>query len=144
MKSIPIYKDQNFYAPRFEIKLRGQNLSRAVIRDVLEVSYTDNLEKLDSFEFTLNDWDPVQRIPKYSSPYDASGNLHTLEDGSSLPNFDPGSKIELRMGYYGPEEPPLIMTGQVVSLSPNFPSGGNPTRLRTKRTAKLPKPLVAN
>lgn len=127
MASTPIYKDQNFYAPRFEIKLRGQNLSRAVIRDVLDVSYTDHLEKLDSFEFTLNDWDPVQRIPKYSSPYDESDNLRTLEDGTPVPNFDPGAKIELRMGYYGPEEPPLIMTGQVVSLSPSFPAGGNPT-----------------
>jgi uncharacterized protein len=127
MTGTPIYQDQNFYAPRFEIKLRGQNLSRAVIRDVLDVSYSDNLEKLDSFEITLNDWDPVQRVPKYSSPYDESGNLRTLEDGSPVPNFDPGARLELRLGYYGPEEPPLIMTGQVVSLSPSFPSGGNPT-----------------
>ncbi len=127
MTSTPIYTDQNFYAPRFEIKLRGQNLSRAVIRDVLDVSYSDSLEKLDSFEFTLHDWDAVQRIPKYSSPYDESGNLRTLEDGSPVPNFDPGAKIELQMGYYGPEEPPLIMTGQVVSLSPSFPASGNPT-----------------
>jgi phage protein D len=127
MASTPIYEGQNFYAPRFEIKLRGQNLSRAVIRDVLDVSYSDDLEKLDSFEFTLNDWDPVQRMPKYSSPYDGDGNLRRLEDNSPVPNFDPGAKIELRMGYYGPDDPPLIMTGQVVSLSPSFPSGGNPT-----------------
>lgn len=123
----PIYENQDFYAPRFEIKLRGQNLGRAVIRDVLDVSYSDDLEKLDSFEFTLHDWDPVQRVPKYSSPYDESGNLRTLEDGDPVPNFDPGANVELRMGYYGPEEPPLIMTGRVVSLSPRFPSSGSPT-----------------
>lgn len=127
MTSTPIYKDQNFYAPRFEIKLRGQNLSRSVIRDVVDVSYTDNLEKLDSFEFTLNDWDPIQRLPKYSSPYDEGGSPRTLADGKPVPNFDPGAKIELQMGYYGPKEPPVIMTGEVVSLSPSFPSSGNPT-----------------
>lgn len=123
----PIYQDQNFYAPHFEIKLRGQNLNRAVVRDVLDVSYRESLDKLDSFEITLNDWDPVNLRPKYSSPYDQNGNLLTLEDGSPVPNFEPGAQVELRLGYYGPEEPRLMMTGQVVSLSPSFPSSGTPT-----------------
>jgi phage protein D len=136
MTATPIYQGQNFYAPRFEIKLRGQNLNREVIRDVLEVSYTDHLERLDSFEFTLHDWDPIQRLPKYSSPYDENQQLRTLADGSPVPNFDPGAQIELRMGYYGPEEPPLIMTGQVVSLSPSFPASGNPT-LRVRALSLL-------
>lgn len=116
----PIYEDQNFYAPHFEIKLRGQNLSRAVVRDVLDVSYRESLDKLDSFEITLNDWDPVNLRPRYSSPFDENSNLLTLEDGSPVPNFEPGAKVELRMGYYGAEEPRLMMTGQVVSLSPQF------------------------
>lgn len=111
----PIYEGQNFYAPNFEIKLRGQNIDREVIRDVTEVSYRDSLDKLDSFEFTLHDWNPVERLPKYSSPND-----------TDVPNFDPGAQVELYMGYYGAEEPRLMMTGQVVSLSPSFPGGGPP------------------
>ncbi len=127
MSATPIFKDQDFYAPRFEIKLRGQNLGRAVIRDVLDVSYSDSLDKLDSFEFTLRDWDPVRNEPKYSSPFDQSGQLRQLEDGTNVPHFEPGARVELRLGYYGPEEPRLMLTGQVVSLTPSFPSSGNPT-----------------
>lgn len=135
MTTTPIYENQNFYAPRFEIKLRGQKVKQAVIRDVLEVSYQDSLEKLDSFEFTLHDWDPVLRLPKYSSPYDEKGELRKLEDNSPVPNFDPGAQVELRMGYYGPDEPRLMMTGQVVSLTPNFPASGTPTlRIRALDT----------
>ncbi len=122
----PIYEGQNFYAPHFEIKLRGQNIDREVIRDVTEVSYRDSLDKLDSFEFTLHDWNPVERQPKYSSPYDESGNLRKLNNDTDVPNFDPGAQVELYMGYYGAEEPRLMMTGQVVSLSPSFPGGGPP------------------
>ena len=136
MPTTPIYTNQNFYAPRFEIKLRGQNLSRAVIRDVLDVSYTDSLERLDSFEFTLHDWDPVLRVPKYSSPYDENGQLRKLPDNSPVPNFDPGAQVELRMGYYGADEPRLMMTGHVVSLTPNFPNSGTPT-LRVRALSLL-------
>lgn len=136
MSTTPIYQDQNYYAPRFEIKLRGQNLNRAVIRDVLEVSYSDSLDKLDSFEFTLHDWDPVLLEPKYSSPYDASGSLRRLPDNSQVPNFDPGAKVELSMGYYGAEEPRLMMTGQVVSLTPSFPASGAPS-LRVRAVSLL-------
>jgi phage protein D len=136
MATLPIFANQNFYAPRFEIKLRGQNLSRAVIRDVQEVSYSDSLDKLDAFEFTLHDWDPVLRLPKYSSPYDESGNARALPDNSPVPNFDPGAQVELHMGYYGAEEPRLMMTGQVVSLTPSFPSSGAPT-LRVRALSLL-------
>lgn len=132
----PIYEGQNFYAPHFEIKLRGQNIDREVIRDVLEVSYRDSLNKLDSFEFTLHDWNPVERLPKYSSPYDESGNLRKLNNNTDVPNFDPGAQVELYMGYYGAEEPRLMMTGQVVSLSPSFPGGGPPT-LRVRALSLL-------
>jgi phage protein D len=132
----PIFENQNFYAPYFEIKLRGQNLNRAVIRDVLEVSYSDSLDRLDSFEFTLHDWDPVLRLPKYSSPYDENGTIRKLPDNSPVPNFDPGAQAELRIGYYGPEEPRLMMTGQIVSLTPNFPASGAPT-LRVRALSLL-------
>jgi phage protein D len=132
----PIYEGQNFYAPHFEIKLRGQNIDREVIRDVLEVSYRDSLDKLDSFEFTLHDWNPVERLPKYSSPYDESGQLRKLNNDTDVPNFDPGAQVELYMGYYGAEEPRLMMTGQIVSLSPSFPGGGPPT-LRVRALSLL-------
>jgi phage protein D len=136
MATVPIFANQNFYAPRFEIKLRGQNLHQTVIRDVQEVSYSDSLDKLDAFDFTLHDWDPVLRLPKYSSPYDETGQPRTLPDNRPVPNFDPGAKVELRMGYYGAEDTRLMMTGQVVSLTPSFPSSGAPT-LRVRALSLL-------
>lgn len=125
MQAMPIYESQTFYAPRFEIKLRGQNLAREVIRDVIELRYNDTLDQLDAFEFTLHDWDPVLREPKYSSPFDEKGRARKI-NGTPVPSFDPGAKVELYLGYY-PDNPRLIMTGQVVSLSPSFPASGTPT-----------------
>lgn len=136
MSTTPIYQGQDFYAPQFEIKLLGQKLSQSVIRDVLEVSYRDSLDKLDSFEFTLHDWDPVRRVPKYSSPYKQSGESESLANGETVPKLDPGAKIELRMGYYGPQSLRLMLTGQVVSLSPSFPTSGTPT-LRVRALSLL-------
>jgi phage protein D len=136
MTATPIYQGQDFYAPQFEIKLLGQKLSQSVIRDVLEVSYRDSLDKLDSFEFTLHDWDPVRRVPKYSSPYKKGGEPETLANGEAAPQLDPGAKVELRMGYYGPQSLRLMLTGQIVSLSPSFPSSGTPT-LRVRALSLL-------
>lgn len=127
MSIVPYYQGQTFFAPQFLIKLKGQNLGSDVIRDVLDVSYKDDLEKLDSFEFTLHDWDPVSRQPKYSSPYDASGNLRRLNGDNDVPNFEPGARVELSMGYYGAADPTLMMVGQIVSITPSFPASGNPT-----------------
>ncbi|MEO0974023.1 MAG: hypothetical protein AAFX85_13100 [Pseudomonadota bacterium] len=127
MSATPIYAGQTFFAPTFQIKLKGQQLRDDVVRDVLQVSYTDDLENLDSFEFTLNDWDPVQRVPKYSSPFDEGGQPVTTIGNQAVANFEPGAIVELYMGYQGGEDPTLMMTGQIVSISPNFPASGNPT-----------------
>lgn len=136
MTTTPIYEGQDFYTPQFEIELLGQNLSQAVINDVLEVSYRDSLDTLDSFEFTLHDWDPVKRVPKYSSPYTESGASRSMEGGQAVPKLDPGVEVKLRMGYYGSSGLRLMMTGQIVSLSPSFPSSGTPT-LRVRALSLL-------
>lgn len=127
MTATPIYQGQTFLAPHFEIRLKGQDLGREVVRDVLEVTYKDDLEKLDSFELTLNDWDPVAREPKYSSPFGADGSPRRLDADHDVPSFEPGAQLELRMGYYGAEDPTLMMVGQVVSITPSFPASGDPT-----------------
>ena len=124
----PIYQDQTFLAPQFLIKLKGQTLGNDIIRDVLQVSYKDDLENLDSFEFTLHDWDPVTRSTKYSSPYDENGNIKQVPGTDvNIPNFEPGAEVELSMGYYGSEEPTVMMSGKVASNSASFPASGNPT-----------------
>ncbi len=123
----PIYENQTFYAPRYEIALEGQNLNQSIGRDIKEILYTDSMQELDSFEFVLHDWDPVTHTTKYSSPYDESGSLRTLPGGGNVPLFDPGSQVALRLGYYGGEDPVTMFDGKIVTITPAFPVTGIPT-----------------
>lgn len=122
------YADRSFHTPAFRIELGGRDTGRAVIMDVLEVSFTDDLEAIDSFEFTLRDWDPVAHRPKYSSPWDEHGKPFLLyENGPEAPSFELGAQVALYFGYVEDGDLPLVMKGEVVSLSPSFPATGVPT-----------------
>ena len=128
MTTESFHGDRVFFAPAFRIKLNGQDTGRELIADVLELSFTDDLENIDSFEFVLHDWDAARLRPKFSSPWDESGQLLTLsEGGPTVPVFEPGAKVSLFMGYTEEGELPLIMEGEVVSLTPSFPASGAPT-----------------
>ena len=123
----PIYQGQEFYIPQFQVKLRGRPLGQDVVRDILSVTYKDNIAEIDSFEITINNWDADKRSFKFSD-----GDL-----------FDPGKQIELWMGYNGKDSLRLMLTGEITALKPSFPSSGQPTlaitglnlmhRLRTKQ-----------
>lgn len=125
--AIPIYEGQDFYVPYFEVKLQGRPLGKDVVRDVLQVTYKDNIQEIDSFEITINNWDADKLDFKYSD-----------ED-----LFDPGKEVELWMGYYGKERLRLMIKGEITSLRPTFPAAGQPAlaisglnvmhRLRTKQ-----------
>lgn len=121
------YHGRSFLTPAFEVHLNGTSAGRAVIADVLTVSFTDDLDAIDSFEFTLNDWDPVALRPKYSSPWDDSGTpFHLPDNGPEIPNFEPGAQVALYIGYRDEGELGLIMEGEVVSISTTFPASGQP------------------
>ncbi len=100
----------DFYVPTFEVQLRGRPLPKDVVRDITQVSYRDNIQDVDSFEITINNWDADKRTFKYID--------------QDL--FDPGKELELKMGYVG-EPPRSMIKGQITSLRPSFPSGGQPT-----------------
>jgi uncharacterized protein len=128
MNAESFHAERVFFAPAFRIKLNGQETGREVIADVLELSFTDDLENVDSFEFVLHDWDAAKIRPKYSSPWDEDGQLLTLYDGGPpVPVFEPGAQVSLFMGYTEEGDLPLIMEGEVVSLTPSFPASGAPT-----------------
>lgn len=128
MNDAAFYQERNFLTPAFRIELDGRDAGRDVIADVLEVSFTDDLDNINSFEFVLLDWDPVGLRPKYSSPWDDTGQPLTVGDTSKeVPNFEPGSKVSLFMGYLEDGEIPFIMEGEVVSIAPSFPASGAPT-----------------
>ena len=108
---IPIYQDQDFYVPQFEIKVGERPLNRDVVHDITAVTYKDDLRDVDSFEITINNWDADTRRFKYSDDH----------------LFDPGKKLEVWMGYRGRDQLRLMLTGEITSLRPTFPSDGRPT-----------------
>ncbi|MEL7211165.1 MAG: hypothetical protein AAGK92_00805 [Pseudomonadota bacterium] len=128
MSSEAFYKDRQFLTPAFRIKIEGREAGPELVADVAEVSFNDDLENIDSFEFVVNDWDPMALRPKYSSPWDENGVPLTQPDtGSEIPNFEPGTEVSLYFGYLEDGDLPLVMTGEVVSIAPTFPAGGAPT-----------------
>lgn len=109
--AIPIYQGQDFYVPYFEVKLKNSALKQDVIRDIIQVSYKDSLDNIDSCEITINNWDAEKRSFKYSD--------------SDI--FVPGSDLELWMGYYGKGDMVLMIQAEITTLRPTFPAGGQPT-----------------
>ena len=109
--AIPIYQGRDFYVPTYQVKLQGRKPGEEVIRDIQEVSYKDDLEQVDSFEITINNWDADTRSFKYSD--------------QDL--FLPGKLVELWMGYHGRDPLRLMIKGEITALRPNFPASGQPT-----------------
>ena len=59
-------KDQgHFYVPQFEVRIEGVGLPRDVLRDVREVTYHDDIDEIDGFQITVNNWDEKLRAYKY-------------------------------------------------------------------------------
>jgi len=106
-----ILQGKDYYVPRFQILLGNRPLDRGAIYDIIQVTYKDNIKEIDSFELTVNNWDEEYRTFIYSD-----GDL-----------FDPGKRLELRMGYYNENEWERMITGEITSLRPTFPASGQPT-----------------
>jgi uncharacterized protein len=128
----------NFYVPRYEIKIAGANLPRNVLRDVLQVTYTDSVKELDNFEFTVNNWD----AEKCQFKYVGSETIESLAKNPLHQLFNPClHEVEVYMGYGG--KLPLMIKGNLTTMAPNFPSSGGSTltvrglnilhKLRTKQ-----------
>jgi len=139
-----IYRGQDFYAPAFKVKVRGKELIQ-VESDVLSVTYTEpdnrnkkeNEKEMDSFDLTVNNWDPGPGGTKGSFKY------------SDKDTFNPWQDVELFMGYYrnGNDELARMLVGEIVRMTPTFPESAPCTMsvhcvnlLQRFRTA----PLVRN
>jgi phage protein D len=123
-----IYKGRDLRVPAFDVKVRGKDLPMP--RDVVSVRYSDSIDKIDTFELMVNNWDAKTRDFKYTGPGRTAGK--------SSPLFDPGSTIELSMGYLTPtaqehrdsnkSDPlQLMLVGVITSIAPTFPAAGQPT-----------------
>ena len=125
----PTYKNRDFYVPAYEIKINRKELSSDVACDVMEVRYTDDVEKIDTFDITANNWDAEKLDFKYTG---SKKGLDAGTDAARSTLFDPGQEIEIWMGYFKPtpDNPTpirMMLVGIITSLTPNFPASGSPT-----------------
>ena len=111
-----IYKEgEHFYVPYFKVKIEGRSLPDDVVRDVLQVGYTDNIEEIDSFELVVNNWDAQAGKFKYEPPVEE--NYRGI--------FDPGQRLELWMGYV--RNLRLMLKGEITTIEPSYPESGGST-----------------
>ncbi len=116
-----------FYVPAYEIRIKppgarsGTRLPADVVRDISEVTYTDSISEIDSCEFKLNNWDAENRVFRYAG----SEGLFPDDSETAVRQrfFQPGNELELWMGYVGSLK--LMMTAQITTAEPDFPSSGN-------------------
>jgi len=119
-------RQHGFYVPQFEVRIEGVNLPRNVLRDVVQVTYKDNIKEIDSLELTINNWDAATRRFKYVGDETAADLKGSTRDSARYRLFDPCNKqVELWMGYAGDLR--LMLKGTFTTLEPTFTSGGAPT-----------------
>jgi phage protein D len=112
---IPIYsREEAFYVPRVEVYVRGQKLKSNVIDDILQVTYKDSINDIDSFNIEINNWDAEKRTFKFAPAQKEYAGI-----------FDPGASIEVWMGYQ--DNTRRMMRGTVTSLEPVYSESAAPT-----------------
>jgi phage protein D len=112
---IPIFSQQEtFYVPQMEVYVRGQKLKSNIIDDILQVTYKDSIDQIDSFSLEINNWDATKQTFKFAP---------ALKEYAGI--FDPGEAIEIWMGYQGNTR--RMMRGTVTSLEPNYSESAAPT-----------------
>lgn len=117
--------NRDFYAPGFELRIDGAGLPRGVLRDVMEVTYHDDVNEIDGFELTVNNWDATARRCKYIGSETAASLGGTSDAAKLFTLFDPSGKTaELALGYVGSLQTMLQAT--FTTVEPNFPESGPP------------------
>lgn len=116
----------SFYVPYFEVKIEGVGLPRDVLRDVIQLTYKDDIKAIDSFELTVNNWDPTTNTFKYVGAETAQALKLATPESQRFRLFEPcGKTVEVRMGYVG--QLLLMLKGNFTTMEPNFPGNGSPT-----------------
>ena len=118
-------RQAGFYVPAFEIKITGANLPQDVVRDVIQVTYKDNIREIDSVEFVVNNWDTTARAFKYVGSETPASLQGSSPESQRQRLFDPcRNDFELYMGYQGDLR--LMTRGDITTLEPSFPSNTAP------------------
>lgn len=115
--AIPLFDDaQPFYAPDFRLTLDG-DVAVEERRDVLSVTYHDNVNEVDSFELTVNNWDARRGKPKYDPP--------SADQFEGV--FAPGTDVVLELGYTGADGLREMTRGVITAIEASWTESGAPT-----------------
>ncbi|NUT50360.1 MAG: phage late control D family protein [Saccharothrix sp.] len=102
---------QEYFVPSLGLSGERGPLSDAVLSDVVDVTFTDGIDRIDSFTVTLVNWDDMTRTPKHS---DAK-------------TFLPGKKLALSLGYRGGGSLTRMLSGDITVARTHFPADAVPT-----------------
>lgn len=116
----------DFFVPAFELRIEQSGLPRDVLRDVIRFSYHDDVESIDSFEITVNNWDDTTGRFKYVGSETEADLRGSGDDSLRYRLFEPCNKtVQVFMGYAG--HLVLMMTGTFTTMEPRFTDGQAPT-----------------
>ena len=124
-----------FYAPHFELRIAGESAPESVIRDIVQITYKDNIKEIDSVDITLNNWDPDTNSYRYigsETPKDLPG---TGASNTLAALFEPRvARFEVRLGYV--DALSLVSTVTITSMEPSFSTAG-PASLQVRGLNEL-------
>lgn len=122
---------QSFWVPAFEVtRTGGARWPDHVLRDVVEVTFEDSVDGIDSFTIVLDNWDTETLHPRFVGQ-EAAEDLWDL--------VQPGNAVELRMGYRGEQTDLRVMTrGYLTALDVEMPENGA-TRVTVRGLSQLDK-----
>jgi len=107
---------QPLYVPAFELEVNGSPMPRNLVRDILEVTFEDSIDAVDSFTLVFNNWDTDHLRMQY---------VGEQADEKQWKVVQPGNGVRLRMGYQGSKpDLRLMTTGYITALEAEFPEAG--------------------
>ena len=106
-RPVDISQEGDFYVPAFEVRIGGRTLDPTVVKDIISLEYSDDLEAIDQVSLTVNNWDAERRGFKYS------------DDDIFLPK----AEIEVDIGYL-PSDLVRVITGHITDTQVSFPASG--------------------
>ncbi len=120
----------NFYAPRFEIEIKGQKLAADISKAILDVKIEEKVDQIAGFTITLNDeFDMEAQVFKWlDHPLFSEGNEVTVKMGYSNNLFTMmiGRITGIEPGFFSGETPTITLTGE--DLSNEYINRGGPER----------------
>ena len=115
---MPMFDDsQPLYVPDFRLTLGGK-VAVEQRHEILSVTYRDSVNEVDSFEFTISNWDADRGKPKYDPP--------STPDYGKV--FCPGTEVKLEMGYKDTLR--TMTTGIITAIESSWSDGPSTLTVR--------------